>query len=232
MAGRDGHRQRAILRRAGSRFADRIMRTRREGVVVAALALLAAAQAAVIGDRLLAGRARPDGIVAGDDLSEVRLRRADGSPVGLGGGRTTLLLVYDPDCAHSDRVAAGWREWLERGRHGASRVLALHAGSRSPAVAYAVGRGWPVEVVSVGSRVDGSGVHPLTRRTPWVFAIDGAGVVVASGHGRELPQVARALIPARPGGTLAGRPSGPGPSPPGGLARRVESDPAAREGLR
>jgi len=229
MAGRDGHRHWAIPRRVGNRFTDRIARTRREGIVVAALVLLAAVQAAVIGNRLLTDRARPHDIVVGDDLSEVSLRRADGSPVDLGGGRTTLLMVYDPDCAHSDRVAAGWREWLVRGDHGASQVFALHVGSRSPAVAYAVGRRWPIEVVSVGSGVDGSGAQALTRRTPWVFAIDEAGVVVAGGHGRELPQLARALIPTHSSGTLAGQPSGPGPSPPGRLARRTGSDRTASE---
>lgn len=229
MAGRDGHRHWAILRRVGNRFTDRIARTRREGIVVAALVLLAAVQAAVIGNRLLTDRARPHDIVVGDDLSKVPLRRADGSLVGLGGGRTTLLLVYDPDCAHSDRVAAGWQEWLDRRDRGADRILALHAGSRSLAVAYAVGQRWPVEVVSVGSAVDGSRAWALTRRTPWVFAIGGDGVVVASGHGRELPQLARALIPTHSSGTLAGQPSGPGPSPPGRLARRTGSDRTASE---
>ena len=229
MASGDRRHHRAIWKRGGAGYATRIVRA--EGIVVAVLALLAAGQAATIGKRLLEDHARHDEIEVGDDLSEVSLRRADGRLVGVGGGRTTLLLVYDPDCVHSDRVAAGWREWLVRGDHGASQVFALHVGFRSLAVAYAVGRRWPVEVVSVGSAVDGSGAQALTRRTPWVFAIGGDGVVVASGHGRELPQVARALIPARPAGSLAGRLPGPRPRPPGGLARRSRSETAAREAV-
>ena len=226
MAGNDGH-HRSILKWGGARFATRIVRG--EGIVVAVLALLAAAQAAAIGKRLLDDHARHDEIKVGDVLSEVSLRRADGSLVGLGGGRTTLLMVYDPDCAHSDRVAAGWREWLDRGDHGADQVFALHVGSRSLAEAYSVRQRWPIEVVSVGSGVDGSGARALTRRTPWVFAIDEDGLVVASGHGRQLPQLARALIPTHSSGTLAGQPSGPGPSPPGRLARRTGSDRTASE---
>lgn len=128
----------------------------------------------------------------------------------------------------SDRVAAGWREWLVRGDHGANQVFALHVGSRSLAEAYAVGQRWPIEVVSVGSGVDGSGGRALTRRTPWVFAIDEDGLVVARGHGRKLPQVARALIPIRSDWRLAGQPSGPGPRSPGGLPRRTESEQVAR----
>lgn len=232
MAGSDGRHHRAVLKRGGAGFATPVTRTRREGIVVAVLALSAAAQAAVIGKRMLDDHARHDEIEVGDDLSEASLRRADGSPAGLGGGRTTVLLVYDPDCAHSDRVAGGWRKWLERGDHGgANRVFALHAGSRSRAEAYAVAQGWPIEVVSVGSGVDRSEVHALARRTPWVFALDEDGVVVASGHGRELPQVAQAVIPARSGRTLAGDPLGLGPHPPGGLARRTESDQTAGESV-
>ena len=98
MAGSDGRHHRPILKWGGAGFATRIVRG--EGRVVAVLALLAAAQAAVIGKRMLDDHTRHDEIEVGDDLSEVPLRRADGSPVGLGGGRTTLLLVYDPDCAH------------------------------------------------------------------------------------------------------------------------------------
>ena len=103
MTGSDGRHHRSILKWEGAVFATRIVRG--EGNVVAVLALLAAAQAAVVGKRMLDDHARHDEIEVGDDLSEVSLWRADGSLVGLGGGRTTLLLVYDPDCAHSDRVA-------------------------------------------------------------------------------------------------------------------------------
>lgn len=176
MAGSDGRHHRPILKWGGAGFATRIVRG--EGNVVAVLALLAAVQAAVIGKRMLDDHARHDEIEVGDDLSEVSLWRADRSLVGLGGGRTTLLLVYDPDCAHSDRVAAGWREWLERGDYGANQVFALHVGSRSLAEAYSVRQRWPIEVVSGESGVEGSGVQALTRRTPWVFAIDEDGLVV------------------------------------------------------
>ena len=190
MAGERHHHP--ILKRGAARFAIRVLR--RQEIVVATLVLLAAVQGGVICKRWLGNEARDGEIKVGDDLSELSLRRGDGSLVGLGGDRKTLLLVFDPDCAHSDRVAAGWREWLDAAGHGGNKVFALHAGSRSLAEAYAVEQRWAAEVVSLGRGVDRSGVHALTRRTPWVFAIDEDGFVVASGHGHKLQEVARALI--------------------------------------
>lgn len=119
--------------------------------------------------------------------------RGNGALVGLADGRRTLLLVFDPDCAHSRRVADQWREWLATTRHDGLRVLALSAGSPSSAAAYAREQRWPVETVSVGRAVDQSGAHALTRRAPWVFAVGGGGRVLAGGHGRKLAEVARSV---------------------------------------
>ena len=167
--------------------------TQRGRILMATLALLAVAQTAAVGKRFLDGVAREEETAAGHDLSAVSLRRADGTPAGLGDGRRTLLLVFDPECAHSRGVAEDWREWFGAPGHDGIRVLALSAGSPSSATAYAREQQWPVEVVSIGGAMGQSSVHPLTRRAPWVLAVGGDGRVLASGHGRKLAEVAEAL---------------------------------------
>ena len=67
---------------------------------------------------------------------------------------------------------------------------------------------WPVVVASpepVG--------HEITKRSPWVFAVDGQGRVVADGHGRHLGKVASQLVARKPGRELGSRPSNAMPSP-------------------
>ena len=166
---------------------------RAPSALTATLALLAVAQAAVLGNRVLGGGGPEDEITVGDDLSAVSLLRADGSPAGLADGRGTLLLVFDPDCPHSREVAAMWRDWLSVGDPGRGRVLALSPAAPASANGYAREQRWRVEVVSIAGATDGNGVHALTRRAPWVFALDGDGRVLASGHGRKLAEVAREL---------------------------------------
>ena len=166
-------------------------RSRRDWIIVGALALMAVTQAVFIGNRLFGHNSDEHAIRVGHDLSQVALERADGTEFGLADGRNTLLLVFDPECVHSGRVAAMWKEWLSAGARG-DRVLALSPGSLPSANAYAWDRHWPVEVVSVKTAA-GNGVHALTRRSPWVYAVGGDGRVLAGGHGRKLPEVARAL---------------------------------------
>lgn len=135
---------------------------------MATLALLALAQTAAVGKRFLGGVTREVEITAGHDLSAVSLRRANGALVGLGDGRRTLLLVFDPECAHSRGVAEDWREWLGAPGHDGIRILALSGGSPSAATAYARKQRWNVEVASVAGAPRGrDGVHALTRRVPW-----------------------------------------------------------------
>ena len=166
-------------------------RSRRDWIIMGALALLAVTQAAFIGNRMFGRDSDENEIRVGRDLSQVSLERADGTRLDLADGQNTLLLVFDPERVHSRKVAVMWKEWLTADP-GKNRVLALSAGSLPSANAYARDRQWPVEVVSVKT-VAGGGGHALARRTPWVFAVGGDGRVVAGGHGRKLPEVARAL---------------------------------------
>ena len=170
--------------------------SRRDWIVMGTLALLAATQAAFIGNRMLGRDSDENAITVGHDLSQVSLERADGTEVDLADGRNTLLLVFDPECVHSRRVAALWEGWLRAGPR-AIRVFALSAGSLPSAHAYARVQQWRVEVVSTKTGAAGSGGHALTRRAPWVYAVDGEGRVVAVGHGRKLPEVARELPQSR-----------------------------------
>ena len=171
--------------------ARRSPRTRQRGrILMATLALLALAQMAAVGKRMVGSATREDETAAGRDLSAVTLLRADGTLVGLADGHRTLLLVFDPECVHSRRVAGDWRKWLETSRDDDVRVLALSAGASSSAAAYAREQQWHVEVASIAGATGRKEVHSLTRRVPWVFAVGGDGRVLASGHGRRLTEVA------------------------------------------
>lgn len=50
---------------------------------------------------------------------------------------------------------------------------------------------------AVESPEDGAGDHALTSKTPWAFAIDADGQVVAEGHGVRLAEVAQAILGSR-----------------------------------
>ena len=52
---------------------------------------------------------------------------------------------------------------------------------------------WPVEVLSLEHPAGEPEAAILTRRTPWIVALDQAGRVVTDGHGASLAGVARAL---------------------------------------
>lgn len=125
-------------------------------------------------------------VTRGHDLSDLSLRDSRGALQALGAGQPTLLLVFDPDCVHSRRVAPLWSDWLEESVHKGYRILVVSAGPT--ATDYVREQHWPVIVTSaepVG--------HVITKRTPWVFAVDGQGRVVADGHGRNLAEVAQNL---------------------------------------
>ncbi len=130
--------------------ARRFPRTRQRGrILMATLALLAVAQMAAIGKRMVGSATREAEIATGHDLSAVSLRRANGTLVGLADGHRTLLLVFDPECAHSRQVAEDWRKWLGTTGDDGVRVLALSAGSPASAAAYAREQQWHVEVASI-----------------------------------------------------------------------------------
>ena len=155
-------------------------------VLVVALAIVAILQATVF----VYIRARTDGpapfVTRGDDLSNLSLRESHGALLELDAGQSTLLLVFDPDCVHSRRTATLWSNWLEGNVHRGYRIIAIARGPT--ATDYVRERQWPVVVTST-EPAD----HTITGRTPWVFAVDGQGRVVAEGHGRHLSDVAQNL---------------------------------------
>ena len=137
---------------------------------------------------------------AGDDaladLSAVRVRGADGAEHALVAvGEPVLVLLFDPDCTHSRRIAPEWRAWLD-GAHWPARVVALSAAPASVAAAHAVSNGWSVPVVTVKADDPRSWEHALTSRTPWVFALDSTGRILAQAHGSRLSEVAAVLAVA------------------------------------
>lgn len=162
----------------------------KRSLAVGTLTLLAATQ--VVSLVLRASQTeRPATVAVGEDLSPVTIWQPGGS-LPLGSGRPTLLLAFHVDCAHSRRIAPDWSAWLSATRLDDVSVVAVTTGPLPEAASHAQEAGWPVEVGSV--EPDGSTRgDALTQRSPWVFAVDGAGQVVAEGHGSKIREVARAL---------------------------------------
>ena len=155
-----------------------------------ALAALAVIQFAFLGRPPDTDR---EGYVAvGDDLSGVRVRGADGVPRPLAGQDPVLVLVFDPECEHSQRVAPEWRSWLQSAT-APPHVVALAPGPFSRAREYAESSGWTLPVVTIAEGLPGSREHALISRTPWIFALDGSGRVTAQGHGSDVSAIAATL---------------------------------------
>ncbi|MDE2753412.1 MAG: hypothetical protein OXI83_12610 [Gemmatimonadota bacterium] len=160
---------------------------------VTVLAASAIGQAAVLRAPMFDAASRSDPIPVGYDLSSVSVRHADGTLGELGAGQPTLLLVFDPDCAHTRRVASAWSSWLAGKESGGYGVLAISLGPLAAAIDFANEHLWPVEVLSLEHPAGEPEAAILTRRTPWIVALDQAGRVVTDRHGGNLAEVARAL---------------------------------------
>ena len=164
----------------------RASRRRPSRVATVALAIVAVLQ--VIGT--VYTRAHTNGpapfVQAGHDLSDLSFTDPRGTLQPLGAGPPTLLLVFDPACVHSRSVATLWSDWLEENVDRGYQIVAISTDPK--AMDYVRERQWPVIVTSaepVG--------HAITKRTPWVFAVDAQGRVVADGHGRHFAEVAQNL---------------------------------------
>ena len=175
-------------------------------VAIVGLAIVAVVQALAFGYVRSHTRGPSPFVTRGHDLSDLSLRDTHGGLQGLGAGQPTLLLVFDPDCPHSRRVAPLWTSWLEDNGQKGHRIIAISTGPA--ATDYVDKQQWPVIVTStepVG--------HEITKRSPWVFAVDGQGRVVADGHGQHLGEVASQLVARKPGREFGSRPSNAMPSP-------------------
>ena len=139
------------------------------------------------------GTAAPT-VEEGFSFADVRVSGEDGVDVSLASGAgPTLVLVFHSECAHCERVAPTWKEWLENAPAGL-RVIAVSSEPLGVAKAYAARHGWRAHVGSVESAEVGSPGHFLTRRTPWVFGLDPDGRVVVGEHGSEVARVASDLL--------------------------------------
>ena len=165
-------------------------------LVVVVLAVLAIVQTA----RIVAhpGAAPSPRLVGvGDDLSLMSLRSDDGTVAAFDPMHPTLLLIFDPECVHTERVAPLWSSWLASDEASEIAVLAIAPGSLSAAEAYARERQWRTAVSSTAGPDGQAGGHPATARTPWVLAVDAGGRILAEGHGRRVTEVARSLLDDR-----------------------------------
>ena len=164
--------------------------TRLKCAVLALLSMLAVGQVVALERRTRERDTLAPRISVGHDVSNLVVRDSDGAVIELGAPYETLLLVFDPNCVHTARVAEAWASWLARQDSGRLRTYAVSSGPLPAAVRYAREMDWHVRV----GAVDPAGAeHPLTRRTPWVFSVGTDGRVVAEGHGSRLAEVARTI---------------------------------------
>ena len=158
--------------------------------MIAFLALLVLAQALFLGfGRRTADPWTGPWLQAGDSLSKVHALGPEGQKVSLATGEPTLLLVFNSDCGYCEAVAPLWKAWTPAPRQG-SRAIAISSEPIPSANQYALDHGWDAEVWTVAADLlDGIG-YALTRRTPWVFLLDGEGVILAEGHGSRIAEIA------------------------------------------
>ncbi len=162
--------------------------------VVLVLALLLLAQLAALGIRQAAGTTTGGvWLGVGDSLHGVPVVDASGREARLAFGDTALVLVFNSECGHCERVAPMWQGWLDTHR-AAVRVVAISSESSGVAEAYVARHGWEVDLWTVDSTRRGGAAHALTGRTPWLFLIDGDGVILAEGHGEGIDQLVASAL--------------------------------------
>lgn len=163
------------------------------GLLMYGLAAIAVAQITIlafVGNGSAGGAST---IGPGYDFGSVEVLDQDSVFSRLATGVPMLVLVFHSECRHCQALAPTWAEWL-RDRPSTIKVLAVSREPPADALAYAMGHGWEVEVRSVVLRSIGGPARNLVRRTPWVFALDAQGTVVAAAHGSEVDRMAAALL--------------------------------------
>ena len=163
------------------------------GAAVAALGVLAAGQLANMAYGDMETSVPEPWIEESHDLSDLSVRLEDGTVTGFGDEGATLLLVFDPECSHSESVVPSWTAWLSENRPAGIQVLGVTAGNLVAAARYARSKRWFVDWGTLHPAGEGSLGQAVTKRTPWVFAVDHDGRVIAHGHGSRLLEVARML---------------------------------------
>lgn len=130
----------------------------------------------------------------GDVVGALAAAPAVGQPVAFASqsSEPTLLMVFHSECGHCKRVAPAWRDWLERD-HDGLRILAVTTEPAEVGVAYAREHGWRVTAASVSIGELGSTAHGLMSRTPWLFLLDGDGVIRFEAQGANLDALDAAI---------------------------------------
>ena len=159
--------------------------------ILPGLVLAAAGQLAVLGNVPGLGTSR--WVVPGDEISDIQVTDGSDAPMSLATGQPTLVLVFHSECAHCLRVAPEWRRWLDQHRDELS-VLAISSEGFETAWSYSSQHEWDIGVGSVKDTSMGTRGHALTSRTPWVFVLDGEGVVVAGGHGGMIEELGDTVL--------------------------------------
>ena len=157
--------------------------------VILSLFLLAGIQLLVLGFRVT----RPVQVPLvwpqkGDTLLEVPVFRSDGPETPLLSGEPTVLLIFHSRCVHCAEAASLWKSWLQADGS-AWRVLAVSSEPLDSAQTYVERQGWEVKVGVVEAGSNGGPANVLTGRAPWVFVANGAGVILAEGHGNRIAEL-------------------------------------------
>lgn len=170
-------------------------RPQTKDLAVYALVILAGVQLSVLGIRM----AHPHQVPlvwpqVGDTISGVRIQLSKDRETQVPSGDSTVLLIFDSQCVHCAKVAPLWKDWLRaEGRDW--RVLAVAAECLESAQRYAEEQGWEVQVGAVEAEPSGEMAAALMGRAPWVFVANGAGVILAEGHGDMLPELINGVEP-------------------------------------
>lgn len=165
---------------------------RRGGRTIGLLTLLAVVQILVLVVAQGGPASASPSVDAGYDFGGVELLDGDSEATRLDRGERTLVLAFHSTCAHCEALAPTWRAWLEHAPPGLT-VLAVSREPHPSALAYAERHDWKVAVRSAVVPVVGVRARALVRLTPWVYALDEDGRVVAAGHGSEIDRIAEAL---------------------------------------
>jgi hypothetical protein len=113
--------------------------------------------------------------------------------VNWGESDHTVLLVFHSECRFCDDVADDWRDWLLVDRK--ARTILVSRDSPGAAAAYASKHGWPPGVFTVAPNGARDLQAQLTRRTPWIYVVDGEGRLIHEGHGAQLALLTQTLDP-------------------------------------
>jgi len=103
-----------------------------------------------------------------------------------------VVLVFHSECGHCEEVAPLWKAWTTAS--GADfRTVAISSEPLESAKAYVARHEWDAEVWTVVAGRLGGPEHGLTSRTPWVFVLNEAGVIISESHGGSIAEIVAGL---------------------------------------